>query len=149
MATKKSTVKPAGKQGGKVKTKEQGKQTVVVNKPAITAKIDRIFDKPDSNLRAIASVSIGNEFAVHGFRVLESQNGLFVSMPCTSYKDGEGKTQYSDTFHPITKESREELLNEIKSAYEQALEKKQTEGQEEEASETESEGEIPFEGPAL
>ena len=74
MATKKSTVKPSGKQGGKVKTKEQGKQTEVVNKPAITAKIDRIFDKPDSNLRAIASVSIGNRVCssrIPSFRITE------------------------------------------------------------------------------
>ena len=166
MATKKASSKQAEKQGGKTATKSQKtqaskepeKKTEVVNKIAITARIDKLIDKPESNLKAIASINLGEGFAVHGFKIMDSQNGLFISMPNTSYTDGGGNTKYNDTFHPITKESREDLIHAIKTEYEQALERKQSakqnnkqeeEEQEGEDIEPETETEIPFEGPVL
>ena len=89
---------------------------------------------------------------------MDSQNGLFISMPNTSYTDGGGNTKYNDTFHPITKESREDLIHAIKTEYEQALERKQSAKQNNKQEEEEQEGEdiepetdteIPFEGPVL
>lgn len=47
--------------------------------------------------RAIGSVTIGNAFVVHGVRVVDSQNGLFVAMP--QRKDGD---RYRDVAHPVT-----------------------------------------------
>ena len=148
MAKNSKTSKTTGKQSKSNKNVNESKPEQK-NPLKITARIDKIIDKSDGNLKAIASINIGDKFAVHGFRILESQNGLFVSMPNSSYKDGEGKTQYNDTFHPITKESREVLIREIKKAYEQALENKQDAKQEEEEAESEAENEIPFEGPVL
>lgn len=150
MATKKASNKQA--------PKEPEKKTEVAGKIAITAKIDKFIDKPDSNLKAIASINLGEGFAVHGFKIMDSQNGLFISMPNTSYTDGSGNTKYNDTFHPITKESREDLINAIQTEYEQALERLQSgkknqkqdeEEQEGEDIEPEAETEIPFEGPVL
>ena len=164
MATKKASNKPTGKQAAKTATKSQKpqapkeseKKTEVTGKISITARIDKLIDKPDSNLKAIASINLGEGFAVHGFKIMDSQNGLFISMPNTSYTDGGGNTKYNDTFHPITKESREDLIHAIKTEYEQALERKQSakqnnkqeeEEQEGEDIEPETETEIPFEGP--
>lgn len=163
MATKKATKKPSAKPDGKTSTKnqktlaskEQAKKTEVeASKITVTARIDKLIDKPDSKLKAIASINLGQDFAVHGFKIMDSQNGLFISMPNTSYTDGGGKTQYNDTFHPITKESREALINAIKQEYEQALEKKQSAKQNEKQEEKEQPGEeieseIPFDGPVL
>ena len=115
----------------------------------ITARIDRLIDRDNTNLKAIASVNIGGAFAVHGIKITDSQKGLFVSMPSTSYTDKGGKTQYNDTFHPITAEAREELINKVKTVYEQALEEQQSSMQGETEEEEEIEEEVPQVGPTM
>ncbi len=106
----------AGKKGGTTAATTQ-KPT---EKQDIRVRIDRLFDDPQSKLKGIASANIG-DFAVHGFRIYENENGLFVSMPSTSYKDSKGDTKYDDIFHPVTKEAREDLCNAIRDSYSQAL----------------------------
>ena len=86
----------------------------------IQVKIDRMVDYEDSKLRAIASAVIDGTFAVHGIRVVDSQKGLFVQMPQNSYQK-DGKKEYSDIFHPVTKLARGELNNAVLTAYEQCL----------------------------
>jgi stage V sporulation protein G len=56
-------------------------------------------------LKAFASVTLDGVFAVHGIRVVEGKNGLFVSMPNRQVKEGE----YKDIAHPVTKEFKQEL----------------------------------------
>lgn len=143
MATKKENKKTTAK----LDAKEQKQETKPVTL-GVEARIDRLIHKEGSNLKAVASTNIGG-FAVHGIKIMDSQKGLFVSMPSASYTDKDGNTKYSDIFHPTTAESREELNDKIKAAYEQALEKEQNEKQEEEAAEEESEEEIPQVGPAM
>lgn len=75
-----------------------------------------IIDKP-GNLKGLASVSVGEGFAVTGIRILEGENGLFVSMPSRKTEGG-----YKDICFPTTKESREELHNAVMEAYEYKLE---------------------------
>ncbi len=84
----------------------------------ISANINRLVDKPDSNIKAFASVTIDGLFAVHGLRIMESQKGRFVNMPSTSYKDANGETKYSDIFHAVTKEARNALNQAVLNAYE-------------------------------
>ena len=105
--------------------------------PNISAKIVKLFDE-GSKVRAIASATIGGSFAVHGLKVIDSEKGLFLSMPSNSYKNGSGETKYQDIFHPVTAEARQALSDSVMSAYEQA----QAE-QSEDASENESEDEDP------
>ena len=121
------------------------KQEQKAKTSSIDVRIDRLINK--ENVKAIASITMDG-FAVHGFKIMDSQKGLFIAMPSTSYVDGQGETQYNDIFHPITKESREELLSKIKEAYEQAVE----ENQKEDESEEETEGveeEPPEIGPVM
>jgi len=66
------------------------------------------------NLKAYASVTLDNAYVVHGIRVLEGENGLWVSMPSTRNRRGE----FRDIFHPITRESRDQLVNAVLQAYE-------------------------------
>lgn len=106
MATKKTTA-PTQK-------KEQ-KNTVNID-----ARIDRLVDYEGSKVKAIASANIGGAFAVHGIKVIDSQNGLFVQMPQTSYEK-DGKKQYSDQFHPVTADARTELNDAVLQAYENKL----------------------------
>ena len=91
----------------------------------ISANINRLVDKPDSNIKAFASVTIDGLFAVHGLRIMESQKGRFVNMPSTSYKDANGETKYSDIFHAVTKEARNVLNQAVLNAYELRLQQVQ------------------------
>ena len=83
----------------------------------VKAAINKIVDKPESTVKAYASVSFDGAFAVHGIKVCENEKGRFVSMPSTSYKDRNGETKYSDTFHPISKGAREALNQSVLNAY--------------------------------
>ena len=93
-----------------------GKTPAKTGTPSIRAKIDRLVDYENSKVKAIASVSIGNAFAIHGLRVIDSQKGLFVQMPQNSFQR-DGKTEYSDIFHPVTAEARSELNSKVLEAY--------------------------------
>lgn len=96
----------------------------------VKVRIDRVVDYENSRVKAIASASVG-PFAIHGIRVIDGQKGLFVQMPQNSYTK-DGKTQYSDIFHPVTAEARTELYNKVLSAYQQKLEAEQETSQFEE-----------------
>lgn len=75
----------------------------------------RIYLRENSgNLKAYASVTLDGAFVVHGIKVLEGENGLWVSMPSTRNRRGE----FKDVFHPITRESRDQLVNAVLQAYE-------------------------------
>lgn len=62
--------------------------------------------------RAVGSVTLGEAFVVHGIRVVQSSNGLFVAMP--QRKDGE---QFRDVAHPITAEFRARLGSAVLEEY--------------------------------
>ena len=107
------------------KTNTQKAKTSAPDAPTRTGyevkvRIDRVVDYENSRVKAIASANVG-PFAVHGIRVIEGQKGLFVQMPQNSYTK-DGKTQYSDIFHPTTAEARTDLYNKVLSAYQQQLE---------------------------
>lgn len=75
-----------------------------------------LMTKPDSSLKAMVDVNLGNEFVVKGVRVVEGEKGPFVSMP--QKKVG---NDYDQTFFPITKEAREQLHKSVLDAYERKL----------------------------
>ena len=55
--------------------------------PSIDVRIDSLVDYEGSKTKAFASANIGGAFAIHGLRIMDSEKGLFVSMP--SRKDGD------------------------------------------------------------
>ena len=67
-------------------------------------------------VQAFAIVTFDEAFVVHGIKVIEGVNGLFVAMP--NRKDKEGS--FVDVAHPITAEFKTELetavLNEFNKA---------------------------------
>ena len=108
---------------GKALRTEQKRST-----PSISVRIDRLVDYDKSKLKAIVSVNIGGAFAIHGLRVIDSQKGLFVQMPQNSFQK-DGKTEYSDIFHPVTAEARSELNSKVLEAYEQELTEAESESE--------------------
>ena len=94
--------------------------------PTIRARIDRLADFEGSKVKAFASANIGGAFAIHGLRVVDGDKGLFVAMPSTSYQK-DGKTEYQETFHPVSGDARKALNDAVLEAYEQKLTEEQTE----------------------
>ena len=72
----------------------------------------------ENRMRAVASVTFDNEFAVHDIKVIESQNGLFIAMPSRKTATGE----YKDVCHPINPDVRTEFTNAVLDAYKKAEE---------------------------
>ena len=96
--------------------------------PAVSARIDRMVDFEGSKTKAIASANIGGAFAIHGIKIMDSDKGLFVSMPQSKYEK-DGKTHYSEIFHPVTAEARNKLYNAVLTAYGQKLDEEQSQEQ--------------------
>lgn len=107
--------------------------------PFISAKIDRMATDPNSRIKANASVTLGNHFAVHGFKIYDAGEGKGPQVLYPATKGNDGK--YYDTFHPVTKEAREAINGYILDAYEQKLE--QAQGEDLSASEDLDEDEEP------
>ena len=70
----------------------------------------------DGRMRAIASITLDNEFVVHDIRVIDGNEGLFVAMPSKRTPDGE----FRDIAHPINSGTRNKLQEAILAAYEQS-----------------------------
>lgn len=87
----------------------------------VNATINRLIDKPDSSVKAIASASFDGYYMVHGIKVCEGEKGLFISMPSTSYTNQNGEKKYQDIFHPTTKGARDALNTSVLNAYKAAL----------------------------
>lgn len=94
--------------------------------PSIRARIDKLTES-DGNVRAYASINVAGAVAIHGLRVMDSSKGLFVSMPSRSYKDQNGKTQYSDIAHAVTRDVHNAISTKVLDAYEQALQESESE----------------------
>ena len=93
--------------------------------PPMTVRIYPISNsKPRSKLLATASVNIAKSFAVQGFRIYDSKNGLFVKEPQRSYvKNGTEMT--SSVFFPVTKEARDTLYSQLLNSYEMVMEQQE------------------------
>jgi len=76
-------------------------------------------DKEGSNLKAVASVILDDCFAVHGIKVIEKDDRLFLSMPNRKVADGE----YKDVAHPLNAETRKIFEDKILAAYKEELAK--------------------------
>lgn len=71
------------------------------------------FRKIDKGgLKAVASVTFDDAFVVHDFKVMESKNGLFVSMPSKKVGD-----KYFDVSHPTNSEYRNHINSTLLDYY--------------------------------
>ena len=69
----------------------------------------------DSKLRAYADITFERAFVVHGVKLIDGQNGLFVAMPSKRMADGE----YKDLVHPIIPEVRQYITDMVVEKYEE------------------------------
>lgn len=78
----------------------------------------------DGRMRAIASITMDDEFVVHDIRVIDGNNGMFVAMPSKRTPDGE----FRDIAHPISSETREKIQSAVLYEYDQAGQNQVEEG---------------------
>lgn len=94
---------------------------LVVTRGGMNMKITNVSirrsEREDSRMKAIASVLLDDEFAVHDIRIIEGTKGLFIAMPSRKTSSG----GYRDIAHPISQEVRTMFEKEILDAYEKSL----------------------------
>ena len=67
----------------------------------------------EGKMKAVASATFDNAFAVHDVKVIEGPEKLFVAMPSRRTPDGE----YRDIAHPINSDMRNMLESKVLAAY--------------------------------
>lgn len=69
----------------------------------------------ESKVKAVASITIDDCFAVHDIKIIEGNEGNFIAMPsrATSYGD------FRDIAHPINSETRSYIREVIFKAYDE------------------------------
>lgn len=77
----------------------------------------KISLRNEERLKAFANITFDDEFVVRGLKVIEGNNGYFVSMPSRQRPDG----TYQDIAHPINNEMRTRLEAAVLTAYEEEL----------------------------
>ena len=70
------------------------------------------------NVKAIASVIFNDQFMLRGLRVMNGENGLFVSYPVDPFFKGE---DFRTLCNPITRDLREHVENAVLEKYQQAI----------------------------
>lgn len=73
----------------------------------------------EERLKAIASITIDGELAVHEIKVIQGQERLFAAMP--SQKNESGDRAYRDIVHPISSEARKKIEQAVLAAYQDAI----------------------------
>lgn len=72
----------------------------------------------EGRLRAVVSITLDNELAVHDIKVIEGPERLFVAMPSRREENG----TFRDIVHPISADARHELEDAVLDAYQRELE---------------------------
>lgn len=89
----------------------QGKRSMNITDVRIR-KVDK-----EGKMKAVVSITIDNEFAVHDIKIIEGEKGVFIAMP--SRKNAEG--EYRDVAHPINSDTRTQLQEMIMEKYREEI----------------------------
>ena len=71
----------------------------------------------DGKLKAVASITLDNEFVVHDIKIIEGDKGPFIAMPSRKMAEDD----FRDIAHPIKPETREYIQERILRAYEEYI----------------------------
>ena len=75
------------------------------------------LEKEDSKIKAVASITIDDEFVIHDIKVVEGTRGLFISMPCKKDLNGE----FKDIAHPINTATRQYIQEKVIEKYKNTI----------------------------
>ena len=71
----------------------------------------------EGKMKAVASITLDEEFVVHDIKIIEGEKGLFIAMPSRKTAENE----FRDIAHPIKLETREYIQTTILKAYEECI----------------------------
>ena len=77
----------------------------------------------EGKMKAVVSITLDDEFAVHDIKIIEGEKGLFIAMPSRKTTDGE----YRDIAHPINSETRDRIQKIILEKYGEVLDQDEEE----------------------
>lgn len=80
-------------------------------------KVRKLFDN-ESPMKAVVSITLDNQLALHDIKVINARGKLFIVMPSRKNPDN----TYRDIVHPITADFRASLEQKIIEAYSAELE---------------------------
>lgn len=81
-------------------------------------KIRHIFTKGQSEkLRAIASVTFDDAFAVHDIKIIDGTERRFIAMPSRRAQDG----SFQNVAHPINDDFRKEIETAVLAEYDNTI----------------------------
>ena len=63
--------------------------------------------------KAWVTLTFDNEFRIHGLKIIQGKDGLFVAMPSRKLPNGE----FIDTAYPLDNELRETIQREVITEY--------------------------------
>lgn len=85
-------------------------------------RIVKLFDEPDKLLKAVANITVDNTLAIHDIRLIQTDDRMFVAMPNKLVSEG----TYKDIVHPINSEGRSAITEAVISAYQKAIEQRES-----------------------
>lgn len=94
----------------------------------IKAEIKRLFPERTDNLKAAASLVLDGCFVIKNVRVIQGDNGLFMSLPARRNVNGD----FKEICFPTTKELRTAMSDELLRAYTEAVKDTEIESEAEE-----------------
>ncbi len=77
----------------------------------------RLAKTDGGKLKAVASITVDNCFAIHDIKIIEGNSGPFIAMPSRKTPEGE----FKDVAHPINPETRAYISKMVLEAYEKLL----------------------------
>jgi stage V sporulation protein G len=75
--------------------------------------------KGEGAVKAFATVTLDDAYAVRNLKIVDGTKGLFVAMPSEPI-ERDGKQEYRDTFHPVNSDARKVLVDAVMDAYNNA-----------------------------
>ncbi|WP_423064659.1 septation protein SpoVG family protein [Candidatus Phytoplasma fraxini] len=77
-----------------------------------------LYHNNTTRLRGKATITINNDFVVHGIKMIQGERSLFIAMPSTKNSKG----AYIDIAHPIRQETRQIIETECKKVFQEMIE---------------------------
>ena len=77
----------------------------------------RIFPVEEDKLKAFVSIILDGCFVVSDIKIIQGNNGLFISMPSKKRKNG----SFRDIAHPLNNETRQSIEEQIISKYREVM----------------------------
>lgn len=92
----------------------------------ITVEVSKIFEDRKDLLKAAANVILEDDkdrIVIKNVRVIDGQNGLFMSLPARK----NGKNEYKEICYPLTADLRKRMSEAVLAAYTEVMKKTSSE----------------------